>query len=124
MSYVRYILVFLAVNSLTTIPLILHPYTLQPYVGNYIYIKKECDHEFQAFVSKYSNPSGSDEWYDVPNEWNDAGRWSRNNWDLVAIRNKEDTHREGTYVCAKNQTVYITIKSIACFEIVRTSKPY
>ena len=75
-------------------------------------------------MSKYTNSSGSDAWFDVPNEWNDAGRWSRKAWELVAIRNKEDTHREGAYVCARNQTVYITIRGITQLDIVRSPKPY
>ena len=36
-------------------------------VGNYIYIKKEGNHEYQVFVSKHSNAGGSDEWYNVAN---------------------------------------------------------
>jgi hypothetical protein len=109
---------------LTNRDLLINVTSFQPYVGNCIYIKKASSHEFQAFVSKYSNPAGSDEWFNVPNEWTDAGKWSRGNWELAAIRNKEDTHREGTYVCAKNQTVYITIRSVVDIEIVRSPKPY
>jgi hypothetical protein len=96
----------------------------QPYIGEHICIKNETSHPFQAFVSKYSNSNGSDAWYNVPNEWNDSGKWSRGYWELVAIRNNEDTHRNGAYVSAKNQTVYITIKGVTNLEIICTPKPY
>ena len=99
----------------------IHRRTLQPYVGNYIYINKEGSPRIQAFVSKYSNPSGSEEWYNVPSEWNESGRSC---WELVAFRNKEDTHREGAYVYSTNATVNITIKSITHLEIVCSPKPY
>jgi len=48
----------------------------------------------------------------------------RSNWELAAIRNNDDTHREGAYVCANNQTVYITIKSIKQLEVVVSPMPY
>jgi hypothetical protein len=60
----------------------------------------------------------------VPHEWNNDGRWSRSNWELVAVRDDGDSHRKGVYVCPKNATVYITIKGITEFEIVSTPKPY
>jgi len=97
-----------------------HP-ALQPYVGNFIYIKNDSPQEFQAFVSPYSG--GSDAWYNVPRQWMDSGKWKRSDWELVAIRNMEDTHRQGAYVCAKNQTVYVTIKSTTKIEIV-CSRPH
>jgi len=90
-----------------------------PYVGDYIYIKNESPYSFQALVSRSSSLSS---WWDVPNEWNNSSRWSRGDWELVAIRNKENTYRSSAYVSARNQTVYITIKGMTDPEIVNSPK--
>jgi len=60
----------------------------------------------------------------VPNEFDDSGKWGRSGWELVAIRNKEDSHREGAYVSPINATVYVTVKSITQLEIIRSPKPF
>jgi len=96
-----------------------HP-ALQPYVANCIFVKNDSPQEFQALVSTYTGGNGN--WFPVPRQWMDSGKWTRSGWELVAIRNLEDTHREGLYVTALNQTVYITIKSMVEIEVVRSPK--
>ena len=55
-----------------------------------------------VFVSKYSNKSASDDWYQVPAGQRES--WQRNGWELVAFKNDSDSDRAGRYV-AVNSTV-------------------
>ena len=49
-----------------------------------------------AFVSKYSNNSGKDDWFPLaPGE---SDKWDRNGWELVAFRDRDNTFRRGVYV--------------------------
>ncbi|CAA7264401.1 unnamed protein product [Cyclocybe aegerita] len=49
----------------------------------------------QVFVSKYTN--GSDEWYQVPNDFTSAGQyhWDRNGWEIVAFKDPATGVRRG-----------------------------
>ena len=55
-----------------------------------------------VFVSKYTNKSASDDWYQVPAGQRES--WQRNGWELVAFKNDSDSDRAGRYV-AVNSTV-------------------
>jgi hypothetical protein len=51
----------------------------------------------QAFVSKYTNSNGDDKWFDLgANGGRDS--WSREGWEAVGFKNKDDTRRAGIYV--------------------------
>ncbi|PIL25789.1 hypothetical protein GSI_11539 [Ganoderma sinense ZZ0214-1] len=49
-----------------------------------------------AFVSKYSNSSGDDSWFELQPGARDS--WGRNGWELVAFKNVNDSQRAGVYV--------------------------
>ncbi|KAL5492794.1 hypothetical protein ACEPAI_4242 [Sanghuangporus weigelae] len=90
-------------------------------MGEYICIRTQSAHQYQAFVSKYSG--GDDSWFSINDSFADDGRWARKGWEVVAIRNKEDTDRRGYYVNAKNHTVYITVKSLKDVEVKSVKRP-
>ncbi|KAL5513549.1 hypothetical protein ACEPAH_3948 [Sanghuangporus vaninii] len=92
-----------------------------PYLGEYICIRAQSAHQYQAFVSNYSG--GDDSWFSINDSFADDGRWTRKGWEVVAIRNKEDTDRCGYYVNAKNHTVYITVKSLKDVEVKSVKRP-
>lgn len=57
-----------------------------------------------VFVSKYSNPSGSDDWYILQAGQSDS--WGRDGWELVAFMNDDDTDRGGVYVPLNTSVTY------------------
>ncbi|KAI0324311.1 hypothetical protein GY45DRAFT_1263066 [Cubamyces sp. BRFM 1775] len=66
-------------------------------MGSIIVINSSSSDIF-VFVSKHSNSSGFDDWSKLAPGERDA--WSRNEWELVAFRNADDTARAGVYVPA------------------------
>jgi len=61
-----------------------------------IIVHNKSKQDIHVFVSKYSNSNGSDEWFVVKAGASDS--WSRNNWEVVAFKNNDDTERAGVYV--------------------------
>ena len=57
-----------------------------------------------VFVSKYSNKSASDDWFQVPPGQRES--WQRNGWELVAFKNDGDTNRAGRYVRADTTVTF------------------
>ncbi|KAF9499201.1 hypothetical protein BDN71DRAFT_1442238 [Pleurotus eryngii] len=92
------------------------------YVGDYVFIKSLSEHKFQAFVSNYSR--GQDDWFTLGDSWGTADdRWSRSGWEVIAIRNANDTKRVGYYEYIKGATIYITVKAIDKIEVERVTDP-
>lgn len=63
-----------------------------------------------VFVSKYSNSSGSDDWFILQAGQSDS--WARNNWELVAFKNGDDTDRGGVYVRVDSTVTYHGVHNI------------
>lgn len=63
-----------------------------------------------VFVSKYSNSSGSDDWYILQPGQRDS--WSRNGWEVVAFKNGDDSFRAGLYVKKDTTVVFNGMNSI------------
>ncbi|KAI0711015.1 hypothetical protein C8T65DRAFT_187148 [Cerioporus squamosus] len=63
-----------------------------------------------VFVSKYSNSSGSDDWFSLGPGKSDS--WTRNGWELVAFKNANDTDRAGRYVRQDAKVTYHDLANI------------
>lgn len=79
-------------------------------MGSIIVINSSSSDIF-AFVSKYSNSSGSDDWFKIaPGE---RESWNRGDWELVAFRDSNDTDRTGVYVRANSVVMFKSAKDIS-----------
>ncbi|KAL5536943.1 hypothetical protein ACEPAF_766 [Sanghuangporus sanghuang] len=58
-----------------------------------------------------------DNWFDPTDSFDGRGTRSRKGWELIAIRNQDDTDRRGFYVNAKGHTVYVTVTSLDKIEV-------
>ena len=94
-----------------------------PYVDDSIRIEAQSTQHFQAFVTKFSNSQGSDDWFPIPSSFNADGTWHRGFWDFVAIRNESDTDRRGFYFNAKNHTIYIIVRSLNDIDVISAKNP-
>lgn len=95
---------------------------VQTYVGDYVFIKSLSEHKFQAFVSSYTK--GKDDWSTLGDSWGtEDGRWSRSGWEVIAIRNADDTKRVGYYEYVRGATIYITVRAIDKIEVERATDP-
>ncbi|KAK7437591.1 hypothetical protein VKT23_018489 [Stygiomarasmius scandens] len=75
-----------------------------------IIVHNESKQDIQVFVSKYSNSNGSDEWFVVKAGASDS--WSRNNWEVVAFKNNNDTERAGVYVRTNMKITFVSFGDI------------
>ncbi|KAF4566027.1 hypothetical protein EYR36_011441 [Pleurotus pulmonarius] len=78
------------------------------YIGDCVFIKKVSPSKVQAFVS--SDSGGRDSWYTLTDSF-ESGKWVRFGWDVIVLRDEEDTWRRGVYMHIKGVTVYITVRS-------------
>ncbi|KAL4259818.1 hypothetical protein AB1N83_010529 [Pleurotus pulmonarius] len=67
---------------------------------------------------------GKDDWYTLGDSWGtEDDRWSRSGWEVIAIRNADDTKRVGYYEYIRGATIYITVKAIDNIEVERVTDP-
>ena len=64
-----------------------------------------------CFVSKYSNSSGDDSWFQI--NANTRESWGRNGWELVAFKNGNDTTRAGVYVNVEATVTFHAFNNIS-----------
>ena len=64
-----------------------------------------------VFVSKYTNKSASDDWFQVPPGQRES--WQRNGWELVAFKNAADTLRAGVYVRLNTTVTFHDLNDIS-----------
>ncbi|KAI0770934.1 hypothetical protein BD413DRAFT_613466 [Trametes elegans] len=63
-----------------------------------------------AFVSKYTNDKGSDDWFTIGAGQRES--WGRNQgWELVAFKNEGDTERAGVYVSVDSIVTYHSLSN-------------
>ncbi|KAI0674547.1 hypothetical protein C8Q78DRAFT_1015462 [Trametes maxima] len=69
-----------------------------------IIVSNKSSSPITVFVSKYTNPRGSDRWYTLAAGAHDS--WERNGWELVAFKNSNDSHRTGVYVYTNQAVIF------------------
>lgn len=83
-----------------------NPIQSNPKMGN-ITVFNETTDTIWVFVSKYSTPGGDDSWFPISPGGKDV--WVRDNWELVAVKNADDTRRLGAYMKTNS---YYTISRV------------
>ncbi|KAJ8469109.1 hypothetical protein ONZ51_g9204 [Trametes cubensis] len=78
-------------------------------VSGRFYVVNNSSAPVSVFISKYSNPDGSDAWYSISPGKRDA--WERNNWELIAFTIGNDD-RAGVYVKVNKTVVYNSLTDI------------
>ncbi|KAI0323946.1 hypothetical protein GY45DRAFT_1332089 [Cubamyces sp. BRFM 1775] len=63
-----------------------------------------------AFVSIYNTPNGNGSWQLIPSGV--AYSWSRNDWEVVAFKNADDTKRAGVYVQVDTTVIYNSLSNL------------
>ncbi|KAF9562266.1 hypothetical protein CPC08DRAFT_634249 [Agrocybe pediades] len=64
----------------------------------------------KVFVSKFSHRGGSDEWYEVPSDFEDPEKyfWRRKSWEIVVFMDPETQKRKGLYLNPEDSTLDVT----------------
>ena len=75
-----------------------------------IIVANNSAEKISAFVSKYTNSNGSDEWYTIAAGKRDT--WSRSGWELGAFKNANDTDRAGRYVPVNSEVDFTDLAHI------------
>lgn len=78
-------------------------------VGSII-VSNLSDEPCHVFVSKYSRPSASDDWFTIPPHSRES--WERAGWELVAFKNANDTDLSGVYVRVNSTVSYEAIHNV------------
>ncbi|KAI0670321.1 hypothetical protein C8Q78DRAFT_1079298 [Trametes maxima] len=75
-----------------------------------IIVSNKSSSSITLFVSKFSNPTGSDRWYTLAPGRSDS--WDRSGWELVAFKNSNDTHRAGVYIHTNQEVAFFNMDHI------------
>lgn len=86
------------------------PPLTRPQMAGSIIVYNASSSPCHVFVSKYTNSSGSDDWYTLQPGQRDS--WARSGWELVAFKNGDDSVRNGVYVARDTTVTYNGITSI------------